>query len=290
MAGRALAGLLAAGIFLFAVPMASAQKGASKPPELAQPSKPSQDDGRQILDQFRSQGILGDYFLQFELRVLPRNGDERVISGRMWGTRNAAGPLSRVSVFAPTGAGVREVRLLVQGGPQPKLWRWQDGGAAELLGTEALFQPVAGTDLTPFDLQMPFLYWPDSAYEGLVRMNGRPTHRFLFKPPAAVAERCPALRGVRAFLDTQYTALVQAEYLGASGSSIKAVSLLDLKKVGEQWIVKSLDLRDETTRNKTRFLVTAAAINQRFDESVFDSARLAEEAPVPPNATSLGAK
>jgi hypothetical protein len=265
---------------------AHAQKGDRPPPSYVQLSKPDQEEGREILEQFRRQGIAGDYYLEFTLRVRPRHGPERVWQGRLWGTRTAAGPLSRVSVRPPGASADAEVRLLIQSGPSPALWRWNEGsgGTADPLGVAALFEPVAGTDLTPFDLQMPFLYWPQFLYEGLARMRGRPAHQFLFYPPAEVAERFPALTGVRAYLDTQYTALVQVGLIGQGGRPLKTLSILDLKKIGDQWIVESIDLRDEPTRNKTRFAVTAAALNQKFPAAVFDPVHLAEPAVVPAGA------
>lgn len=264
-------------------PHAHAQKGYQPPPNYAQYGKPDQEQGREILEQFRRQGIAGDYYLAFELRVIPRHGAERVLRGRLWGSRNATGPVSRVSVSPPDAGAAPEIRLLVQSGASPALWRWNGGagGSAEQLGVAALFEPVAGTDLTPFDLQMPFLFWPEFVYEGLTRMRGRPAHQFLLYPPAEVAERHPALRGIRAYLDTQYTALVQAEFIGEGGRALKVLSVLDLKKIGDQWIVKSIDLRDEITRDKTRFVVTAAALKQQFASQIFDPAHLADPAEVP---------
>jgi hypothetical protein len=261
---------------------APAQSRYRPPPSYLQLSQPDQAQGRQILEQFRQEGIRGDYYLEFELRVMPRRGDERVLHGALWGSRNAAGPISRVSIQPPA-AGAAELRLLVQGGPAPALWRWtgESGAAAARLGVAELFTPVAGTGLTPFDLQMPFLYWPDFVYEGLVRVAGRPAHQFLLYPPPDMAASHPELTGVRVFLDTQYVALVEAELIGEGGKPLKAVSLLDLKKLADQWLVKSIDLRDETTREKTRFTVTAAALNQQFAPAVFDAANLAEPAPVP---------
>jgi hypothetical protein len=267
-------------------PPAQAQKGYQPPPNYALLGKPDQQQGREILEQFRRQGIAGDYYLEFELRVLPRHGAERVLRGRLWGSRNADGPISRVSINVPEAGVTPEVRLLVQSGVNPALWRWKEGSglAGESPDVAALFEPVAGTDLTPFDLQMPFLYWPECVYEGLARMRGRPAHQFLLYPPAAVAERHPALKGIRAYLDTQYTALVQAEYIGDKGHPLKILSVIDLKKIGDQWIVKSIDLRDETTRNKTRFVVTAAALHQQFAPQIFDPVHLGEPAAVPAGA------
>lgn len=265
---------------------AFAQKGYRPPPEYLQFGKPDQEKGREVIEQFRRQGIAGDYYLDFELHVIPRHGKERILPGRMWGSRNAGGPISRVSVRQPEPASAPETRLLVQSGAAPALWRWDTsaGPTIERLGIAALFEPVAGTDLTPFELQLPFLYWPDFAYEGLARMRGRPAHQFLFYPPPEVAAQLPALTGIRAFLDTQYTALVQAELIGENGRVKKIFNILDLKKIRDQWIVQSIDVRDEITRNKTRFIVTAAALNQKFSAAVFDPAHLGDPAGAPTGA------
>ncbi|MDD2764906.1 MAG: outer membrane lipoprotein-sorting protein [Opitutaceae bacterium] len=266
--------------------LALAQKGHRPPPSYLQLDKPDQEKGREILDQFRRQGIAGDYYFEFELRVLPRHDPERVLSGRLWGSRNASGPISRVSVFPPAAGAAGETRLLVQSGAAPALWRWNGEAGSPILqsGVDALFAPVAGTDLTPFDLQMPFLYWPEFVYEGFARMRGRPAHQFLFYPPPAISERRPTLAGIRAYLDTQYTALVQVEFIDVQNRLAKVLSILDLKKIGDQWIVKSIDLRDETIRNKTRFAVTAAALNQKFPAEIFAPANLAAPAAAPARA------
>jgi len=282
--GRALAGALTLAALIGLPAAARAQPGGGRPPPpFLAAGAHHQEEGRRILETFRRQGIQGDYYLGFELRVLPRRGEERVLHGSMWGTRTAAGPVSRVQL-QPAGPDGREVRLLVQSGATPALWRWTagTGSAPERLDVAALFAPLAGTDLTAFDLQMPFLYWTDFVYEGLARMLGRPAHQFLFYPPADFTAQHPALTGVRVYLDTQYVAMVQAELIGSGGRPLKVVSLLDLKKVGDQWIVKAIDLRDETTRNKTRFVVQTAALNLQLPPAVFDPAGLA--APLAPPA------
>ena len=75
--------------------------------------------------------------------------------------------------------------------------------------TEAeMFQPIAATELTAFDLQMPFLEWPDAVYEGLTKLRGRPAHQFIVYPPREVAEARPELSGVRFHLDAQFNGLV----------------------------------------------------------------------------------
>jgi hypothetical protein len=103
----------------------------------------------------------------------------------------------------------------------------------------------------------------------------------LFYPPADITQHNPLLRGVRTYLDTQYGALVQAELIGGDDRPLKVLSLLDLKKVGDQWIPKTVDFRNEATHNKTRFAVTAAALNQTFPAVVFDPAHLPEAVTTP---------
>jgi hypothetical protein len=267
---------------------AGAQSRRYRPPaRYTQFREPNQVEGRKILEDFRQQGIAGDYYLEFDLRVLPRRGETRVVTGgRLWGSRNERGPLSRVELPAVEGGQVQ--RLLVQSGPRGAVWvaSGDASTAPGALDPAALFAPLAGTDLTPFDLQMPFLYWGDFIYEGLAPVRGRPAHVFLFYPPDDIAARKPGLSGVRVFLDTQFGALVQAQQIGVEERVLKSIVVLDLKKVDDQWMVKTIDVRDEATRNKTQFVVTGAALGVDFSGMLFEPVSLAQ-AITPPPATRV---
>lgn len=253
---------------------------AKTPPPLQQFGAANSAEARAALEQMRRQGIAGDYYLEFQLRVMPRRGDERLIAGRMWGGRNEIGPLTRVSLAAAADGADR--RLLIQNGPRSSVWRWDPAKGVEMLGVSALFEPlVAGTEITAFDLQMPFIYWENFSYEGLARVRGRPAHVLVMKPPAEFAAKHPTLTGVRVNVDTQFNALMQTELLGSGGVVVKTLSVVDLKKVGEQWIVKTVDVRDEATHNKTRFSVVAAALDLDFAGGLFAPAQLADEARPP---------
>ena len=244
------------------------------PPELAQVALPDAAEIARILVQFRQTGIAGDYFLEFELRTLPRRGPEKTFQGKMWGSRNAEGAITRIML---TDAAGREQRLIVQNGGQPAVWRLDDKRVVQL-DVAALFEPVIpGVNLTAFDLQMPFLYWPGVTLEKVTRMRGRPAHVFVFRPPAAFAAKNPRLGAVRAYLDTQYNAPTQIETIDRDGRVSKTLSLLDLKKVGEQWIPKSFEVRDETTRDKTRLVVSGAALNLALPSAVFAPAGLTDD-------------
>jgi hypothetical protein len=258
-------------------------------PDYSHVGTPDQAEGRRVLEDFRAKGIAGDYYLEFELHVLPRRGDERVLTGQLWGTRNDQGPLSRLAVTTDTKS---ELYLLVQNGFSPKVWVEEDfgGDVTSVEGVNALFETIGNTNLRAFDLQMPFLYWPDFKYEGITRMRGRPAYQFLMHAPKEYAlrfsEKRAALSDVRIYLDTQFNALVQAELLDTGGQVGKTISLLELKHIGDQWIPKTIDVRDEVTRDKTRFVVKGAALSLTLPREIFAWTNLMKKVN-PPDAQKI---
>lgn len=256
-------------------------------PTYVQLGKPDQEEGGRILRSFRRLGIAGDFYLDFVLQVRPRRGAEREIAGRLWGGRNEQGAVSRISLSGPVG---EDRRLLLQNGTTPAAWAWTPGQAeATPIAIGDLFAPlVPDTQISIFDLQMPYLFWDDFVFEGVSKIRGRPAHTFLLYPPADFLAAYPGLSGVRVHLDTQFGALVQSELLDERGRVFRSLAVLDLKKVGEQWLVKSIDLRDERSRDKTRFLVTGAALDLDFAGGVLTAAGLSEAVARPASVTSLG--
>jgi hypothetical protein len=277
-------------LFLGTVTSAFAQPKRFRPqPQYVQIGEPDQAEGRRIIEEFRTRGIDGDYYWEFSLRVKPRRGEETFIPGRMWGSRNVTGPITRIVLWP--GVMASEQRLLIQNGPKSATWGWQADKAAagvKVLGTSAWFEALGGTDLTVFDLQMPFLYWSDFVFEGVTNRQGRPAHVFIFYPPVDVALQRPALTGVRVYLDTMYNALVQFEQLGEAGRVAKTLTLLSLKKVDERTIPISVDFRDEVSRNKTEFMVTGAAMELDLPVQIFEPAAL-EDVVRPPTADRIRA-
>ena len=282
------AGLLACLVVFCAVFLpqeGAAQSRRYRPPaRYVQFSAPDQAEGRKVLENFRQLGLSGDYYLEFNLRVLPRRGDTRVVEGgRLWGSRNDLGPISRVELPLVNDAPAR--RLLVQNGPQGAVWSSDaTGGYVSSPGLKpaALFEPLAGTGLSAFDLQMPYLYWNDFVFEGLAPVRGRPSHVFLLYPPDDIAALRPDLAGVRVYLDTQFGALVQSQLIGADERVLKTLSVLDLKKIDDQCMVKTIDLRDEVTRDKTQFVITGAALGLDFSAVLFEADSLAAPVTPPP--------
>jgi len=254
-----------------AASVAVAQSDKYNPPiDRGAPGRADQTEGARILADFRQASIAGDYWLAFELRVMPRHGTERTVAGTLLGRRGVSGPLSRLNVGGQN--------WLIESGPQPGAWT---GATAEPAPATA-GQAVADSGLTVFDLQMPFLYWTDFTYEGQARVRGRPTHSFILRPPPGYVPPRPGLTGVRVLIDAQFQAMVQAEQLGAKGAVEKTFALLDLKKVGEQWLVKTIDVRDLRSRDKTRLTITAVALNLSLPVETFAPSNLLTAPPAVP--------
>jgi hypothetical protein len=274
--------LAVAACLALSIPL-EAQPRRRPPVSYVQPEPPDQAEGARILEQSRNIGLAGPYYLEFELRILPRAGAERRLQGRWFGTHAAAGPVTRIEL-APQGAPAET--WLVQSGFKPRVWRAVDGGDFQLVSGAEAALPLVGTTLSAADLQTPFMYWTEFVYEGLERFRGRPTHVFLLMPPDAQAERLADVGGARVFIDTAYSALSQAQWVDAEGKALKTITILNLKEIDQRWIVKSFEARDERTRDKTRFVVTAAALDLALPVGLFspDGSGRAAELVLPPGA------
>lgn len=233
-------------------------------------SPPDPERGREILANARSIGLPGDYFFEFDLEVLPRRGARSVLPGKMWGSRNEFGPTFRADLGTLDDA--NSERVLAQNGRNPRSWRYVIGeaGAGVIEFDDAtIMDSIGGTGLTMFELQMPFVYWADYIYEGTTEVRGRAVHAFLMYPPESFAAVHPHIAGVRLHLDASFHALMQAVILGKAEEPSRKLTVMDLKKLGKQWIIKSIDVRDEKTRDKVRFKVTGAALDLDFSPQLF---------------------
>jgi hypothetical protein len=257
-------------ILVFSIACACAKAPAAQPDASA----------AALLDRFRQSIWAEPTYIEFDLRQMPRRGDEHVFHGRLWGARSEAGFITRIEV--DVGAGGFSHRLLVQSGPEAAVWV-SDGPAAGARSEGAGLLPLApGLEMTAFDVQMPYLYWLDVDLAGTARIRGRPAFNYVFTPPAEFASANPGTRSVRVYLDTQYGALVQSEVGGPGGNLSKTLSLLELRKVGDRWIPKDVDVRNELTRDKTRLSMTAVAVGMPIDPAAFDPSQLGAPLPKPP--------
>ena len=239
-------------------------------------------EAEQTLNELREFTLPGVCHFQFHLRVMPRRGRESLFQGRMWAGRSEDGPVFRYEIEDQRGGEGGVLRLLVQNGPNAAVWVLDGDGetaSPRRLGAEELFQPLRGTDFTPFDLQMPFLFWDDYAYEGLQRVRGRSSHAFLMYPPAEVAEALPDLGGVRVFVDAAFRVLTGAKLVDGRGNAVKGFNIIEVKKVEDDWMVKSVDVRDTASGNRTRLAIRAGAVRLDPESHPFTPEALGDDFP-----------
>jgi hypothetical protein len=217
----------------------------------------------------------------------------------MWGSWNDRGPVSRIRLFAPGTEPGRElaagsnfaVELIIQNGPRAEVWlrRSAQASFAKLEGAERFAPLIDGMLYRPFDLQMPFIYWPEFRYEGPRRVGAtRVAQQFLMLPPEGSFSEQLGIQGVRVGLDEIYNALWRIEIVDADGELQSQFAVESFQKVQDQYIVKRISLRDFVSRDRTTFSVESAAVGLRLDDGIFDPKGAAEvDLPIPTSLESL---
>ncbi|QYY34852.1 outer membrane lipoprotein-sorting protein [Ruficoccus sp. ZRK36] len=229
------------------------------------------EEGRAQLEAFQRQRLSGDYVFRFELVHYPRRGDKVSFEGYLWGTWNAEGPRNRIVIWNDDNSTAPAVDMIVQNGLNPKVWvAGKDGRAVEMPKGQMRDPLLKDIVYTPFDLLMPFVYWENFDYAGSERRSGRPSDTFIMLPPPGWEKNAPELKGVAISLDRNFRALNKIEELDKDGQPMRTFKVVSYKEVDDQYIVKTIDLVDERSRDKTRFVVLAAAVGVNLPASTFD--------------------
>lgn len=234
------------------------------------------EEGRRRLAHFRNQRLDGDYCFRFELEHLPRRAQKVRYSGTLWGSWNDVGPVTRLRLSVTPDVALLDapkvVELLLQNGAEPSVWLRDSlaGDFKRLQGDELMRPILPGIVYSPFDLQMPFIYWKDFEYEGPDRVKSRVAQTFLMRAPvedsAVVGERVDS---VRIGIDDVYNALLRIEVLGTGGDVRSQFTVESFKKVQAQYIVKQVVLKDLVTKDRTRFEVKQASVGLLLDDAWF---------------------
>lgn len=259
---------------LITLPLCHARRGIYKP---APVRKINQTEGRKRIESFRQWRYNGDYSFKFDMKHMPRRGRGKTFQGVLWGSWNPAGPVMRMELW-PGNAPNIKAKFLIQSGPEPKVWIQQPNEpGVHQLSEKEFFEPLfEGVTYTPFDMLMSFIYWNDFTYEGSEKVKSRQAHLFLMKPPQSIRANYSKLSAVRVVMDAHYNFLLRADQLDRMKQPRKSFRLIDFKKVQNEYIAKTMDLVDESTHEKTRLQVIAAAMGLHLDRSTFDPEYLSE--------------
>ena len=277
----AVLGFTAAGLFYVWLPSVSnAQRAGGSAPRSSIMEKIDAEEGAKRIASFRAQRLSGDFCFKFQLEHKPKGSSRTVrYNGVMFGSWNERGPVNRFQLYPERVrrgklVEVSPIELIVQNGVSPEVWIRH--GAAEpfvRIQDRALFEPIFdGVIYTPFDLQMPFIYWDDYAYEGPANVLSRIGQRFLMKPPEGSLSARHGISGVRIALDDMYDGLLEVEVFGVDGEPRSEFTLRSFQKVQGQYIVKETVLSEVDggkVQGSTGFRVKEASVGLIFDAAVF---------------------
>ena len=237
------------------------------------------EEGARRLADFRGQRLEGDFCFEFELEHKPRRQRTVRYKGIMWGTWNDIGPLTRVLISTPEDQRIdavgipHEVDLIIQNGEFPEAWiRHSLESEYKRVDGVAIFEPILPEILySPFDLQMPFIYWQDFVYEGPALFGvSRVVQKFLMIAPNDSASKIRGIDSVRVCLDDTYNALWRIETMNEDDSVSSRFTVESFKKVQNQYIVKRITLTDYPEKNRTTFNVRKASVGVSLSHEIFN--------------------
>ena len=234
-------------------------------------------EAAKMVQLFRAQRPEENFCFQFQLEHKPRRGRTVRYEGILFGSRNRFGPVSRVKLFREkigegSPVGLSPIEIIVQNGLVPRVWvRRKAVDDFVLIKDSTLFEPIfEGVLYTPFDLQMPFIFWNDYVYEGPSRVLSRIGQNFRMLPPEGSLAESNDVTAVRIAIDDTYYALLRAEVLEAKNKVRSRFTVRGIRKVQGHYIVKEVELKNMTTKDATSFKVKAARVGLPLDSAMFN--------------------
>ncbi len=115
---------------------------------------------------------------------------------------------------------------------------------------QPLFEEIGQTDVTPYDLSLPFLWWDNGQTRGLDKVKGRECYVVDLQAPPN-----PLYTGARLWLDTETGAMMQAYLFDHDAALTKKFRVKSLKKVDGQWMLKDFEIKKYPEKTKTRLFI-----------------------------------
>ena len=138
----------------------------------------------------------------------------------------------------------------------------------KLIDSFSLFQPlVKGVNYTGFDLLMPFTHWKNYQYQGCQRKGISPRQVFTMSAPEGLQSPYDK---VKMYINNEFLILNKAEFINKE-KLCKKVTVNGLKKVGDKYFIKNINIFDYTSRPKQtiKFTIRKIAFDQNFDPMIF---------------------
>lgn len=249
----------------------------SKPSDRIQADELETNEATEFLENFRSLRFASDFIWVAELEYMPKRGKTKRFDCLYYGTWHNNAHKVRL-IFLPNEENPVRVEYLLISGKEPQAWKLIEGEVSKLSKEEWFIPFTQNSIYRPFDILMPFLHWEDANYVGPDKEKSRPVQVFDISPPSEqIVKNMP--ESVKISIDDDYNAMVACRYF-INGEIEKEFKIISYKKVQDQWIIKSTDLRDNTTKDKTRLRIFEAAMNLKLDSLLFHPDYLKQPIPI----------
>ncbi len=217
-----------------------------------------------------SQSVQAKTFVfDFKLTHYPRQAEEMEYFGTMYGREISGQTLIRLTLKG--GGKTCDYLFLRDGANNICAYKFADNALAKI-PESALNSPIkSGLIYTYFDILTPYKFW-EGEYIEPVRI-GQAAYLFLAKSP-----KKGVLPDVKIALSREFNHPVLTQILDESGIVQRSFTLGSVKKIGDYWIMKNAEIRDEISRDRDKFSIIRAALNENLDDSIFKPENLGKEA------------
>jgi len=234
------------------------------------------------LEALRTYSSPGDTVLRATLIHYPRSGRPVEWRAVIWIRWKEGRPIYRIVAQpeAEAAGGSSGIAYLIDS-TRKSLWRWRQGDeAVERLADGSWNQPMfPGLHLSAFDLVGGFLFLNPVVDLGSARLKGRPARLYEFPAPADGFDEEVAY--YRVGLDERFHAPLLAEALGPDGDVLRSLEVLNLRQIGEDWMIRATDFHDHRQRERVRLRVDAAALRVTSDWEWTDPEALSDPTQFP---------
>ncbi|MCE9614414.1 MAG: outer membrane lipoprotein-sorting protein [Lentisphaerae bacterium] len=171
-----------------------------------------------------------------------------------WGATPAT---ARYTIRDTFGADLEELTLSRSARGQLSA-RYAKGSPLAPADVPALTTRIQQTDLSWTDLSLAFLWWPGARVTGTDSVRGRPCYILDVPAPAeTVASDAVRYAFVRIWVDQELSLLMQAEAYSPAGIRVRRLWVRSLKKQGDRWMIKDLEVQAYPPVQRTRLHVNA---------------------------------
>ncbi len=141
-------------------------------------------------------------------------------------------PVARYSIMDLFGEKLEEMTVTRGHGSSPEI-AYGSGSPPVAAQAPAMRDAIRGTDITWNDLTLSFLWWSGARIAGRESVRGRDCVIIAFDDSVST----------RLWIDEKLFMIIQAEEYNSGGTRTRRLSVKNIKKIGDVWMLKDMEVR-----------------------------------------------